>query len=356
MSTFFTKTPDELLARYLHAVRFWLPKGHEDDILAELSEDISSQFDEKAAELGHPLTETDAAAILKRTGSPIIVANRYQGQRYLIGPVLFPVYEFVMRLVLLWILVPVYLIILAPINLANTNGDWGLAALRTFGGLWSGLFIAAGTITLVFAVLERSHVKFELSDKWDPLTLPAVTDPSPATSFRKTMTEMAFSILGLVWLLLIPNHPFAIFGPAASFLKLTSAWRPFYIPFVVLSALNVLSLWVALLRPQWKWFLPTFKLFNAAAFMIILFVGLRAALHLPITATSPFVTLVSPETAPQLARIAAVVNVSILLALLATWLGMAIATPLQTWEWMRNLRRGSFPPQRRFPSCSKVLL
>jgi hypothetical protein len=200
-------------------------------------------------------------------------------------------------------------------------------------------------------------VQLGLSDKWDPRSLPPVTDPSPAVSFRKTVCEMAFAILGLVWLLLIPHHPFAILGPASAFLKLTSAWAPFYFPLVVLSALNVARLWIGLLRPQWKWFLPTTRLLNTGLFLLLLYFGLNTALRLPFNAESPFVALSNPAAASsQLGRVAAVVNVSALLALLATWLGLAIATPIELWQWMRNLRKGSFPSSRPFSSSQKALL
>src|SRR5438309_9276370 len=35
----------ELLDRYLQAVRFWLPKAQQEDIIAELSSDLRSQID-----------------------------------------------------------------------------------------------------------------------------------------------------------------------------------------------------------------------------------------------------------------------------------------------------------------------
>src|SRR2546427_8606283 len=98
------KNPTELVERYLQAVRFWLPKAQQEDILAELSEDLRSQIEEKETELGRPLDEAEMAAILKRCGSPIVVASRFQSQQYLIGPALFPVYKFVLKMVLLWIL------------------------------------------------------------------------------------------------------------------------------------------------------------------------------------------------------------------------------------------------------------
>jgi hypothetical protein len=37
----------ELLDRYLQAVGFWLPQPQKRDIIAELSEDIHSQIEEK---------------------------------------------------------------------------------------------------------------------------------------------------------------------------------------------------------------------------------------------------------------------------------------------------------------------
>ena len=66
------------------------------------------------------------SAILKRCGSPMMVAGRLGPQRHLIGPALFPIYEFVLKMVLLWILVPVFIFIVGPVNVANA-GSWGSA-------------------------------------------------------------------------------------------------------------------------------------------------------------------------------------------------------------------------------------
>lgn len=66
----------ELLDRYLQAVRFWLPKSsRQEDLIAELGEDLRSQIEAKEAELGHPLDKEEIAAILKRCGSPMMVAG-----------------------------------------------------------------------------------------------------------------------------------------------------------------------------------------------------------------------------------------------------------------------------------------
>src|SRR3974377_1129631 len=100
-----SKDPRELLDRYLHAVRFWLPKAHQEDIVAELSEDLHSQVDEKEAVLGRPLDQSEMESLLKSCGTPLVVAGRYRPQTWLIGPALFPLYQFVLKVVLLWSMV-----------------------------------------------------------------------------------------------------------------------------------------------------------------------------------------------------------------------------------------------------------
>ncbi len=124
----------DLIDRYLQAVRFWLPKtNRQEDLLAELGEDLRSQIDDKETELGHPLDKAEMAAILKRCGSPMMVAGRLGPQRQLIGPALFPIYEFVLKMVLLWILVPVFVFIVGPGESGRQGvGDWGSAVLQHF--------------------------------------------------------------------------------------------------------------------------------------------------------------------------------------------------------------------------------
>ena len=60
----------ELIDRYLHEVKFWLPKAQKEDIIAELSQDIQARIEEKETELGRQLTKLEAEAILKQLGSP----------------------------------------------------------------------------------------------------------------------------------------------------------------------------------------------------------------------------------------------------------------------------------------------
>src|SRR5882762_8756979 len=81
----------DLLRRYLQAVGTYLPKSQQDDILKELGENLRSQMEDN---------EDEVAAILKKHGHPMFVAAHYRQTRHLIGSTLFPVYWFVMKIIL----------------------------------------------------------------------------------------------------------------------------------------------------------------------------------------------------------------------------------------------------------------
>ena len=67
--------PHDLIARYLSAVGFWLPRAQRQDILAELSADIQSQIEDREASLGRSLTLPELEELLRQRGAPILVAN-----------------------------------------------------------------------------------------------------------------------------------------------------------------------------------------------------------------------------------------------------------------------------------------
>jgi hypothetical protein len=341
-----TMNSTELIDRYLQAVRFWVPKSHrQDDLIAELGEDLHSQIEDKEAELGHPLDKSELAAILTRCGSPMMVAGRLGPQRYLIGPGLFPIYQFVLKMVLLWIQVPVFVFIVGPVNLANDGGSWASAVLETFGDWWSALFIAAGIITLVFAIIERTSAKLGTECKWDPLKLPPVRKDERKPSLLKAVCELGFNVFGLVWLLLVPKYPFLILGPAAAFLKAAPILHTFYLPFVLLSVVALVRSGITLARPQWTWFPLLSQLLQSVLMLILLNYMIHAITRSP--SAYPFVvSQYAVRDSPKYFKLVAIVNVSILISVAGAWLGLCIAAIVQTWEFLRYLRKRTSAPQR----------
>jgi hypothetical protein len=139
----------------LQAVEFWLPREQKQDILAELSDDIRSQVEETESELGRPLNTTELEAILSRWGHPAAVAQRYlPGSRHLIGPVLFPVYLQVLKIVALVYLLP-WLLVWAGLTLfagelrAGTSFSGGLTSF------WLMALHVVAVVTVLFALVER---------------------------------------------------------------------------------------------------------------------------------------------------------------------------------------------------------
>jgi hypothetical protein len=325
----------ELIDRYLQAVRFWMPRTHrQDDLIAELGEDLRSQVEDKEAKLGHPLEKPEMAAILRQCGSPMMVAGRLGPQRYLVGPALFPIYLFVLKMVLLWILVPVFIFILGPINAANSGGNFGSAIASTMSDLWFALFIAAGIITLVFVIIERTSAHLGAECKWDPLKLPPVRREQPKQVSRlKAACELGFGWFGLIWLLLLPQYPVLILGPAAAFLKAGPVLHTFYPLILALSVVGILRSAMTLARPEWTWFPPASQLANSVLVLFVLNYIIRAVSQSP--SGLPFVMMQNAAHH----QLAAIVNVSILLSVAATWLGVCIATVFQSWQFMRYLRK-----------------
>jgi hypothetical protein len=257
----------ELLDRYLQAVKKHLPWDRQDDIIAELKANLESQLEDKEAELGRPLTKDEMEAWLKQIGPPMQVAGRYLPQRYLIGPAVFPMYWYVLRLACFWCLVIYSIVSVVQIfngGIANGPGLAG-AALRVPAVLMT----TAAWVTLIFAAIEfglaRNPSKRGLLANapfdWSPSALP----PAETTagyrkrprSFAMAVTEAIFGFLFLAWLLLIPAHPWLLLGQGALYLhaspyQLAPVWIQFYWWVVGINVLQLGWRCVDLVRGSWQ--------------------------------------------------------------------------------------------------------
>ncbi len=340
----------ELLDRYFQAVRFWLPKAQQEDITAELSSDLRSQIDDRETELGRPLDDAELEVILRRCGSPILVASRYRPQTQLIGPALFPIYLFVLKLVELWILVPLFVVIVGPAMIFSAPDHWA-ALLQTWSTMWFAMFVSAGIITLVFAVIERTGAELKLFEKWDLRSLPQAPKVVQPPSRTQTIFELVCGVVGLLWLLAVPYYPFLILGPAATFLKLAPMWHAFYLPLILLALAGLARQCVSLMRPQWTWLPPAAQLVNSALALILLYFILNMAVKTPNGEWHPFVTLADHVANPaRAAVVAAIVNASVMLGMGGVWIGLCIAACVQTWQLLKKLR------QQVSGGCGAVLL
>ena len=278
----------DLLERYLQAVKFWLPKEQKQDIIAELSEDIHSQMDEKESQLGRKLNEAEVEAILRQCGRPVLVANRYLPQEYLIGPVLFPIYSFVLKIVsLCWlvpgILISITLMLLSPEYRAAHNGDeWLGALLSVLSWLWSTAFLAVGVTTLVFAVLERVQAQSRFLENWSPRKLPPLRSPNHI-QYSASVLELAANFVFIVWWTTNMSALVILDRPQVK-ISLSPAWHYFFWGFLCLAIFNLALSAVNLARPYWTTVRATLRLVSdlvgAALFCSLLKVGILLELRL----------------------------------------------------------------------------
>jgi hypothetical protein len=166
----------DLVDRYLHAVRLWLPSRAKDDIVAELSEDIHSEIDERSAAKGRPLTEPELADLIARHGRPIVAASRYRPEQTLIGPALFPIYAIAIRMlaviyVVPWVIAWLWFAVFFPFFGADNPARLFFQSWPTF---WVLAFALFGLATAIFAIAERIPATTRLIAEWDPKRLPQV--------------------------------------------------------------------------------------------------------------------------------------------------------------------------------------
>src|SRR5260370_2421258 len=258
----------ELLDRYLEAVKFWLQKQQRQDIIAELSEDIRSQVEDREATLGRKLNETELAELLKQRGRPVLVANRYRPQQHLIGPVLFPIYLFVLEVVagfylLPWVLVWITVAIFRPVHPRQS-------LIATIGSFWTSFWPMAcfmgGSITTVFAILERVQDKSKFMEQWDPRKLPPVRDPN-RIPLSTSVTELTVNIVFCSWWLWWAGghwYP-TLIHLAGVTVTLAPAWLYFFWGYFLLGVVNTVASAVNVFRPYWTLERAGFRLLSDRA-------------------------------------------------------------------------------------------
>jgi hypothetical protein len=274
----------DLLDRYLHAVKVWLPRTQQDDIIAELSEDLNSQIEDRETELGRKLKEDEVVAILKKRGQPIVVASGYGSRQSLIGPAWFPGYCFVLKLIL-GIMVPIYALIVTP-TLYFSSPNPNAALLNMLRGLPGAALGTFGIITLIFVCLERFqfHGQSKTLPDWDPRSLPPVpVAPRNLPGPRSVaIGELVWGVLStLAWIYLARFHPsfrFEAFG-----FSLAPVWQNNFWPILLLAMSGIPAGLVGLLRPARMRLHSTLRLLIDACTLILIGVVYHAGTWIEIT-------------------------------------------------------------------------
>ena len=245
----------DLVERYVLAVGFWLPRAQRQDIIAELSEDIRSQVEERERDHGAPLGEAEIAALLEQRGHPVLVASRFLPQEYLIGPTLFPVYRFVLKMVAVCYLVPWALVWIGfrSFDPAFRAAHGGSAWFQVVGAFWADFWVAAlallAIVTIIFAAIERSGARTALLSTWDARKLPAVRDPNRIPR-SGSILELAIGAAFCVWWVVAMSSPVVLDRPGVR-ITLAPVWPWFYWGYLALSIAGLALSGLNLMQPVW---------------------------------------------------------------------------------------------------------
>jgi hypothetical protein len=262
----------DLIERYLQALKFALPQKQRDDIIKELRDSILSQVEEKEAEVGHPLTEDDQVALLKKLGSPVHLASRYRKQQHMIGATMFPIYWKVLKASL-----GLAFLVLVVASVATAAA--GKTLMESLGVLFRYPSVALMTfawITLVFSALEFFGGRLKLKDTWDPRNLPPLVKESPRKSQFELITQLLLQAVFSVWWLVGLHYQYLILGPGIAFLRLGPVWQTIY-PLLVVTVVVDLALTASLLvRPLWIKGQPISRLVMNSFSLIVLYFLINA--------------------------------------------------------------------------------
>lgn len=167
----------ELIDRYINDVGRRLPQAKRDDICREIRSALDDALE--ARSFGEP-SESDIVAVLNEFGSPQAVAASYSGDRYLVGPELYPHFITTLKIVAA-VLAGLVVLGSAASLLSGVPGlrDIVTALSGTVNGMLDAFISAVGIVVIIFALLERLDLKIELAREkkaWNPLELPAVKD------------------------------------------------------------------------------------------------------------------------------------------------------------------------------------
>jgi hypothetical protein len=247
-----------MLERYLHAIEFWLPNNQRQDIIAEILEDLNSQIKDQQSALGRKLTESELEALLKRRGRPVLVANRYRPQQSLIGPVWLPAYVLVLKIVGLCYVLP-WLIVSAIVHRVQHPGlTWGATLFAAGTNLWTVAFVAAGVVTLIFAILQWSEKRTHFLENWNPRQLPPVRDPY-RIPLSISVTELAINIAFIFWWLPYASSPFLFDSPTFK-LSLAPVRVYFFWGYLAIALFNIALAVVNLRSRYWTGLRATCRL------------------------------------------------------------------------------------------------
>ncbi|NPV56647.1 MAG: hypothetical protein HPY76_08260 [Anaerolineae bacterium] len=196
---------NELLDRYIYHVGQELPRKRRADIEAEIRSLLEETLENRAAESGQPIDDDLVAQVLREFGSPEKVAEGYREPHYLIGPVYYPLFTLVLKIVSA---------VLGGLALARLGFDIGTQAispaqvpqaiLNSLLEFVGGFLTAFANIVIVFALLDRyGPKKDDEGSTWNPRKL----EKRPANEKVNPVLTIIAIVMTIIVIVLLNFYP-----------------------------------------------------------------------------------------------------------------------------------------------------
>jgi hypothetical protein len=234
----------DLLDRYLAAVARGLPDRQRADIVAELRDELLTKVELREEAAGRPLERDELEVLLLEFGHPLIVAGRYRKVQHLVGPEIYPMWWYALKITLA-ITAAIYLV--AAILQATFVTD-GTAANLDLPDLVPTLLIAFGTVTAVAVVIERLNLQ-RFVYQWRPRQLPPVNAKSKSPFER--VVEIGMEVVFILWWTGLIQFRNWIPPFGALTVELAPVFQAWFWPVLGYSVFEMAMNLVGLLRPGW---------------------------------------------------------------------------------------------------------
>ena len=196
-----------LIDTYVSEVGRRLPRKTRADIEAEIRSILQDMLEERSQKTGKPVDDEMTFEVLKAYGAPDKVAATYLGERYLIGPRLYPIFMTVVRIALMvtgilaaiGLGIVLYQAALTPWNLLEI-------IIKNIANFVSSAFTVLGNIVMIFAIIEwalfQAGEKLDLKGmpkekEWDPHSLVNLSKPNQV-KMGETIVEIVGCFVAIV--------------------------------------------------------------------------------------------------------------------------------------------------------------
>jgi hypothetical protein len=318
----------DLLDRYLAAVRRNLPAKDADDIIAELRDVLLAQAEEREERYGH----VDWTGLLREFGHPLTVAARYRPQQWLIGPELYPFYLYFLKMIAG--IVAVVVVVTAVGKAVLHAGPPGPMIVDLLGSLWWSVAGTVGSVTIVFALIERYGGVDRHFRNWAPDELPELPDLSELVGKPKSGWGSAFECaMGLLFLLWWAGaiHLPLVFHNDTFRLEGAPIWTQLYWPILALLAGRLAYNVLRWLMPRAKWLIGLFGIVTAVGGVILAALIYKAGIWMSVVPVS--------MAAEEAAKIQDSLNLALRIAIVVVAIIWTLQSLGELWRWMRGTGR-----------------